>query len=477
MTTRTRFAPSPTGYLHVGGARTALYSWLVARQQGGAFILRIEDTDTERSTQASIDAILEGMKWLGLTYDEGPFYQTHRLEQYHAALEKLLAAGQAYRCTCTPERLETLRNEQLAKKEKPRYDGLCREKAWSAEQPLPFVIRFKTPTTGTVKFHDLVCGEVSFANEELDDLIIARSDGMPTYNFTVVVDDADMAITQVIRGADHLNNTPRQIHLFNALGYPLPQFAHVPMILGHDGKRLSKRHGAVSVMSYAEQGYLPQALLNYLIRLGWSHGDQEIFSQADMLAHFQLNAVHRHGAIFDEEKLKWLNQQYIKSSPSEALAPMLQNQWQARTGLAVPETLDVSAVIAAYRDRGQTMAEIAEKTTYLLDQPLTYDDAAVAAHCHSGTPALWQELSTAFTTVTSWDASTLKACFKELLITLNLKMPQLAQPLRIALIGNTQSPSIELTLELMGKALVLKRLQQAIEWFNAKNNEKNGTKA
>ncbi|RKZ43465.1 MAG: glutamate--tRNA ligase, partial [Gammaproteobacteria bacterium] len=323
---RTRFAPSPTGYLHVGGVRTALFSWLYARQQGGQFILRIEDTDRERSTQESVNAILDGMAWLGLQHDEGPFYQTKRFERYHAIIEQLLAEGKAYYCYCSKERLETVRAEYKARKQKPRYDGHCRHLTTPPSTDIKPVIRFKNPKVGEVVVKDLIKGTVIFNNNELDDLIIARPDGTPTYNFTVVVDDWDMGMTHVIRGDDHLNNTPRQINILEALGASVPQYAHVPMILGSDGQRLSKRHGAVSVMNYKQAGYLPAALLNYLVRLGWSHGDQEIFSIAELIDLFDIQAVHSSPAAFNQDKLLWLNQHYIKTCQPSELAKHLQFQ-------------------------------------------------------------------------------------------------------------------------------------------------------
>ena len=315
---RTRFAPSPTGYLHIGGARTALYCWLYARKTQGTFILRIEDTDLERSTPESVQAILDGMQWLGLNYDEGPYYQTKHFARYKEVIQQLIDEGKAYRCYCSKERLEKLREEQTAKKEKPRYDGFCRERTSKGEGA--YVVRFKNPLEGVVEFDDLIRGKLSFANTELDDLIIARSDGTPTYNFTVVVDDWDMKITHVIRGDDHINNTPRQINILRALGATPPFYAHVPMILGSDGKRLSKRHGAVGVMQYREDGFLPEALLNYLVRLGWSHGDQEIFSISELIDYFAIEDINRAPAAFNREKLLWLNQHYMKTSDRDHVA-------------------------------------------------------------------------------------------------------------------------------------------------------------
>jgi len=323
MSVKTRFAPSPTGYLHVGGARTALFSWLYARKHGGQFVLRIEDTDLERSNQESVDAILEGMQWLDLDYDEGPFYQTKRFDRYNEVIDQLIEKGMAYRCSCSKERLDNLREEQMAAKQKPRYDGHCRHADVSADEP--HVIRFLNPTEGSVKFKDLVKGDIEVSNNELDDLIIRRTDGSPTYNLTVVVDDHDMEITQVIRGDDHINNTPRQINMYQAMGWSEPEFAHLPMILGDDGARLSKRHGAVSVMQYADEGYLPEGLLNYLVRLGWSHGDQELFSREEMIQLFELTNVNRAPSAFNTEKLNWLNAHYIKEASPADLAPLFKS--------------------------------------------------------------------------------------------------------------------------------------------------------
>jgi glutamyl-tRNA synthetase len=325
QTIRTRFAPSPTGYLHIGGARTALFSWLFARRHGGAFILRIEDTDLERSTPESIQAIIDGMAWLNLDYDEGPFYQMQRMDRYREVIQQLLDGGHAYRCYCSKERLDQLREAQMVDKQKPRYDGCCRD-AQPNDSNAPHVIRFRNPLEGDVVFDDQVFGPIAVSNAELDDLIIARTDGTPTYNFTVVVDDWDMQITHVIRGTDHINNTPRQINILKALGAEVPQYAHVPMILGEDGKRLSKRHGAVSVLQYRDEGFLPEAVLNYLVRLGWSHGDQEVFSREEMMQLFDLEHVNKSPAAVNTEKLAWLNQHYLKEAePASLVQPF---EWQ-----------------------------------------------------------------------------------------------------------------------------------------------------
>ena len=353
MTVRTRFAPSPTGYLHVGGARTALFSWLYARKHNGKFILRIEDTDLERSTQESVDAILQGMDWLGLTYDEGPYYQTQHFDRYKEVIQQLIDHGDAYRCYCSKEELEQLREQQMANKEKPRYNGKCRHLS-EPQSGKESVVRFKNPDDGEVLIHDLVKGDIVIANKELDDLIIARTDGSPTYNLTVVVDDMDMHITHVIRGDDHINNTPRQINILKALGVELPLYAHLPMILGSDGARLSKRHGAVSVMQFRDEGYLPEALLNYLVRLGWSHGDQEIFSIDEMIAHFSLEAINVAASAFNMEKLLWLNHHYIMHSDPELVAKHLVWHIQQR-GIDLGTGPNLADVVVAQRERCKTL--------------------------------------------------------------------------------------------------------------------------
>lgn len=463
MSVRTRFAPSPTGYLHVGGARTALYSWLYARHHQGQFILRIEDTDTERSTQGSIQAILDGMAWLGLSHDEGPFYQTQRVARYQAVLQTLLAEKKAYRCTCSKERLAALRETQIEQKQKPRYDGHCRDLD-RPEGDEPFVIRFRNPQVGAVVFKDAVYGAITVSNQELDDLIIARSDGMPTYNFTVVVDDADMHITHVIRGDDHINNTPRQINLLQAIGAAIPTYAHLPMILGDDGKRLSKRHGAVSVLAYEEQGILPQALLNYLVRLGWSYGDQEIFSLEEMIEKFDLTSVSRSAAAFNTEKLLWLNQQYLKTLPVADVADVLAKKMQA-AGIAIEQGPSLEDVVMVLRDRSKTMNEMQEKAVCFYRAVQGYDEEAVVQHITPETGSVLRDFHERLAALSDWDVDTLKSVVKETTTACNIKMPQLAQPVRIALTGSTTSPSLDQTLYLMGREETLKRLQAALAVF------------
>ncbi len=461
MTVRTRFAPSPTGYLHIGGVRTALYNWLFAKREGGQFILRIEDTDTERSTQESIDAILEGMQWLGLNYDEGPFYQTQRFDRYKELIQQLLDEGKAYRCYCSKERLEQVREAQKVNKEKPRYDGCCRELKKHPKDE-PFVIRFKNPQTGAVIFEDLVRSKVTVNNKELDDLIIARTDGTPTYNFVVVVDDIDMKITHVIRGDDHLNNTPRQINILQALGAPLPIYAHLPMILGADGKRLSKRHGAVSVMQYRQDGFLPHALLNYLVRLGWSYGDQEVFSAEQMIKLFDVHSLNKSGAVFDNEKLLWLNQHYIKHDPAETLLPELQWQFQ-QAGIEVKAQPPLEKVLAAQRERCKTLKEMMEKSKIFYQDKVVYDEEALAKHLNNDSLVVLEYLQSGFKPLKPWDREGIAEIIDEAAEELELKKGQVAQPLRVAMTGNTISPSIDVTLELLGKERVMNQLAIAMK--------------
>ena len=456
MTIRTRFAPSPTGYLHVGGARTALYSYLVARQKQGQFILRVEDTDLERSTPEAIQAILDGMDWIGLDYDEGPFYQTKRFPEYLAAAKRLVDEGKAYYCNCTKERLDNLRASQQAKGEKPRYDRFCQNRA-DIDLSQPHVIRFKNPETGNVSWNDLVKGEISFANTELDDLIIVRSDGAPTYNFTVVVDDYEMKISHVVRGDDHVNNTPRQINILKAMGATLPQYAHLPMILGEDGKKLSKRHGAVSVMQYHEDGYLPEALLNYLFRLGFAHGDQEIFSRQEMLDTFRLEKVSASAAAFNPSKLNWLNQHYIKTLPFEQIEQSLRFQFKAaginpEQGPALPDLVNLMA------DRVHTLKEMVSASIYFYQEDYPQDLAAIEKHITVETKPALSALSQAFEALPVFDKESIHSAMQNTATQLGLGMGKVAMPLRVALTGGTQSPSIDATAALLGKAKVLARL-------------------
>ena len=443
MSVKTRFAPSPTGFLHVGGVRTALFAWLYAKHHDGAFVLRIEDTDEARSTPESVQAILDGMAWLGLNPDEPPVYQTGRYARYQAIIEDWLNAGKAYRCTCTKERLEALREAQLKAKEKPRYDGHCRALNL-AQVDGPHVIRFKNPKTGSVCFSDQVYGDIEVANEELDDVIIMRSDGHPTYNFAVVVDDSDMDITHVIRGDDHINNTPRQINLYHALGEKPPVFAHLPMILGEDGKRLSKRHGAVSVLEFKEKGILPHALLNYLVRLGWSAGDQEIFSLNEMIQQFDLNAVSRSAASFNYEKLYWLNQHYQKTDDPVMVSKALALHFEA-LGIDVREGPELSTVVALQAERCKTLVEMAEKSVYFYQDAIVFDEAAVKKQLRPVALEPMKALYALFKDLDAWEKDKLQTCINDVCAEFDLGMGKIAQPLRVAITGGSNSPAIDMT--------------------------------
>lgn len=468
MSVVTRFAPSPTGLLHIGGVRTALYSWLQARKEQGKFVLRIEDTDRERSTQESVNAILDGMHWIGLDYDEGPIYQTDRFDRYRELVQKLLDDGKAYRCYCTKEELDTMREAQMKAKQKPRYDGRCRDLE-TAPEGKASVIRFRNPTEGAVEFDDLVRGKITINNAELDDLIIARSDGTPTYNFTVVVDDMDMGITTVIRGDDHINNTPRQINIFEALGATPPQFAHVPMILGPDGARLSKRHGAVGVMQYREEGYLPAALLNYLVRLGWSHGDQEIFSIDEMIEKFDIRDVNRAASTFNTEKLVWINHQYIMNLPVEALRDEF--FWHLRKLGADPDNGPaVEQVIDAQRERTKTMAEMAERSLFLYADFDEYDEKAAKKNLRPVVLEPLEDLLARLQKIEHWSGEAAHQQILECAEAFELKMGKLAQPLRVAVVGSGISPPIDNTLELLGREKTVVRMHRALEYIRARAN-------
>lgn len=461
---RTRFAPSPTGYLHIGGARTALFSWLFSKKNGGEFILRVEDTDRERSTDESVEAILQAMQWLDLDYDEGPYYQTQRFDRYHEVIQQLLDKDQAYYCNCSKERLEALRNDQMANKQKPRYDGCCRDKGLTPHDQPDLVVRFRNPQQGEVIFNDLVKGEIRVSNRELDDLIIARSDGTPTYNLTVVVDDSDMNITHVVRGDDHVNNTPRQINIFHALGVDIPQFAHVPMILGEDGKRLSKRHGAVSVMQYQEEGYLPEALLNYLVRLGWSNGDQEVFSREEMQQLFSLQGINRAASTFNPEKLAWLNQQYLKSANLNRIVSLVK-QRLLKNGIEVDESLDLSAIVDLYRERVKTINELADSILYVFQEFEEYDNKAVKKAFKEAALIPLQYLHDRFDAIKDWDAKNIHEVIHSITDELQLNMGKVGQPLRVAVTGGSFSPPIDQTVELIGKEKTKIRILRAIEYI------------
>lgn len=464
MRVRTRFAPSPTGYLHVGGARTALFSWLYARKHGGEFILRIEDTDRERSTTEAVDAILEGISWLGLDYDIGPIFQTDRFPRYADVTAQLLEQDHAYHCYCSKERLDSLRAEQLARKEKPRYDGYCRNRTGPLPQGASPVVRFRNPTAGQVVVDDLIKGRIVFQNAELDDFIIARADGTPTYNFTVVVDDIDMEITHVTRGDDHVNNTPRQINVLRTLGGSIPEYAHVPMILGEDGQRLSKRHGAVSVMQFRNDGYLPEALLNYLVRLGWSHGDQELFSTDEMVQLFDLADVNRAASIFSSEKLDWLNQHYIKNREPAQIAVCL--GWQLeRLGVDTSEGPDLVDVVMVQRERAKTLSQMAADSTFYYQEFDDYEGKAAAKHLKPGILAPLTDLGNQLAQLTSWTAGLIHDAVVEVAERNGLKMGKLAQPLRVAVSGRSFSPPIDVTLELVGRERSIDRINRALRYI------------
>lgn len=459
MVVRTRFAPSPTGFLHIGGARTALFSWAYARRHSGKFVLRIEDTDVARSTPEAVQAIIDGMNWLGLEHDEGPFYQMERMPRYKDVIQQMLAAGTAYYCYTTKEELDALRAEQETRKEKPRYDGRWRPEPGKTLPPppsnIPPVVRFKNPTDGVVGWDDQVKGHIEFANAELDDLIIARADGTPTYNFCVVVDDWDMGITHVIRGDDHVNNTPRQINILKALGATIPQYAHLSMILGDDGTKLSKRHGAVSVMQYDEDGYLPEAVINYLARLGWSHGDDEIFSRQQLIEWFDLDHITPSAAQFNTEKLLWLNQHYMKQAPAKELAEKVAQRLIARH-IDIQSGPDLTAAVALYQDRCNTLNILADAVEVFYSPVHPHSELLAQHLCDEAQTAL-REFTTKITDV-DWSPTAISALIKEVLGKHNLKMPKLAMPLRIILTGQTQTPSVDALIHLLGRKQVVERL-------------------
>jgi glutamyl-tRNA synthetase len=465
MSVKTRFAPSPTGYLHVGGARTALFAWLYAKKNQGQFVLRIEDTDLERSTKESVDAIFEGMEFLSLSHDEGPFYQTKRFDRYKEVISKLIDEGHAYRCYCSKERLDALREEQMANKQKPRYDGCCRE--ITEVKDAPHVIRFKNPQDGAVTFNDQVRGTITVSNQELDDLIIQRTDGSPTYNLTVVVDDWDMGITHVIRGDDHINNTPRQINILNALGAELPIYAHVPMILGDDGKRLSKRHGAVSVIQYHEDGFLPEALLNYLVRLGWSHEDKEIFSIEEMIELFDIKDVNKAPSAFNTDKLKWINQQYIKSLPVEKVAESLAYQLD-KAGIDYKDGPKLEDVVALFAERSQTLKEMAEQCAFMFKPIECYDEKAAKKNMKAGAIEPLNAVKEAFVALDEWTATSIHDAINNTVESLGVGFGKVGLPLRVSTTGGTASPALDQTLCLLDKKLVVKRIEEGIAYIQAK---------
>ncbi len=463
---RTRFAPSPTGYLHIGGARTALFNYLFARHHGGKFLLRIEDTDRERSTPEAIRAIVDAMNWLRLDYDEGPYYQTERYPLYKEKIQELLAKGKAYPCICTPQELDAKRQLAIKEKRKPSYDGTCRPpQGVIAPIPTgkPYTVRFRTPREGATIVHDAVKGDVVFDNRELDDLIIARSDGTPTYNFCVVVDDVDMAITHIIRGDDHLSNTPRQIQLYRAFGAALPEFAHVPLILGTDKARLSKRHGATSVTAYRDMGYLPEAVVNYLVRLGWSHGDQEIFSREELIEKFSLELVGKSAGVFNAEKFLWLNSHYLKTRPPAQLADEIVPYILAK-GYAVPQDKAwLQKMIRPLQERAKTLVELVEAASYFLTDDIVLDEKAATKFLTRDIAAPLQSLIQKLAALDDFSESNIEQAFAEVLQQAGLAMGKLAQPVRVALTGSTVSPGIHEVIAVLGKDRTLRRLRAALE--------------
>lgn len=462
MVVRSRFAPSPTGYLHLGNVRTAIYAWLYAKHHKGNFVLRIEDTDRERSTQDAIDVIFEAMKWLGLDYNEGPFYQTQRFDRYREVAEQFLKEGNAYKCTCSKERLEELRNQQLENKEKPRYDGHCWQNKPMIDKDQPYVIRFRNPQEGCVSFIDDVNGEITFQNSELDDLIIFRSDGYPTYNFSVVIDDLDMNISHVIRGADHINNTPRQINIFRALNAIPPTYAHVPLILGPDGKLLSKRHGASSIIQYREEGFLPEAMINYLLRLGWSHGDQEIFSKEEMFALFDSKNIHKSPASINPDKLLWLNRHYIKTLEPEIIASRL-IEYLAKLNIKTDVNSKLIDIVILLRERCETLVEMANKSKMFFIDEYILDDSA-KKHISQDNLSILQLAIQQFSSVEeqNWNATTLHEQIVAISEKMNLKLGKIAPSIRVAVTGTTISPPLDGTLAILGKDIVLQRLNDSV---------------
>ncbi|HHF3819115.1 TPA: glutamate--tRNA ligase [Haemophilus influenzae] len=464
---RTRFAPSPTGYLHVGGARTALYSWLYAKHNNGEFVLRIEDTDLERSTPEATAAIIEGMEWLNLPWEHGPYYQTKRFDRYNQVIDEMIEQGLAYRCYCTKEHLEELRHTQEQNKEKPRYDRHClHDHNHSPDEP--HVVRFKNPTEGSVVFDDAVRGRIEISNSELDDLIIRRTDGSPTYNFCVVVDDWDMGITHVVRGEDHINNTPRQINILKAIGAPIPTYAHVSMINGDDGQKLSKRHGAVSVMQYRDDGYLPEALINYLVRLGWGHGDQEIFSREEMINYFELDHVSKSASAFNTEKLQWLNQHYIRELPPEYVAKHLEWHYKDQ-GIDTSNGPALTEIVTMLAERCKTLKEMARSSRYFFEEFETFDEAAAKKHFKGNAAEALAKVKEKLTALSSWDLHSTHEAIEQTAAELEVGMGKVGMPLRVAVTGSGQSPSMDVTLVGIGRDRVLTRIQRAIDFIHAQN--------
>ncbi len=463
---RTRFAPSPSGFLHIGGARTALFNYLLARNAGGSFVLRIEDTDRQRSTPESIEAIFDGMRWLGLEWDDGPYYQSERGQNYQPYIEQLLESGKAYRCTCTPEQVDAMRKSAQAAGRRPAYDGTCRERG-DVDPALPHTVRFRTPDDGTTAVQDLIRGGVAFDNTEIDDLVIRRSDGTPTYNFVVVVDDAEMGITHVVRGEDHLSNTPKQILIYRALGLNVPAFAHVPLILGTDGARLSKRHGATAVTAYREMGYLPDAMNNYLARLGWSHGDQEIFSRQELIELFSLEHVGASAGVFNPEKLEWVNFQHLKQLPPADLAAAIKPLIEQR-GWSIPgDDTWLAGMAVTLQERAKTLCELVDSARYYLRDEIEYDAKAVAKHLAKASPDVLRDLHAALEALGEWNAASIREAFESVMQRHQLKLGKLAQPVRVALTGGTVSPGIFELAEVLGRQRTVDRVAAGMAMIGA----------
>lgn len=461
---KSRFAPSPTGFLHIGGARTALFAWLWAKKNKSNFVLRIEDTDKERSTQASVDAILDGLDWLGLDYDDGPIFQSDRFDRYNEVIQELLSKGHAYYCDCSKERLEKMREIQIAKKQKQKYDGCCRLKSLKSG-----VIRFLNPDNGQVSFNDYVKGKVSIANSELDDLVISRSDGSPTYNLTVVVDDHDMNIECVIRGDDHINNTPKQINLYAALGWSIPKFAHVPMILGSDGSRLSKRHGALNLLSYKKEGFLPEALLNYLVRLGWSNGDQEIFSIDEMIDLFELKNINKSPASFNHEKLDWMNQSYIKTISLNQLVHHL--SWHLnQLDINLDNGPSIKDLVEFLRERSKSLVDMAKSCVMFYSDFDSFDEDQANKIFQSNSKEVLENLLNHLTLVDDWSANNIHLTIESICESRSIAFGKVGQPFRLALSGDGKSGSIDKSAEFVGKERTLNRLKMAIDWIDIQNN-------
>lgn len=468
MSVVTRFAPSPTGYLHVGGARTALYSWLYAKSQGGEFVLRIEDTDIERSTEQAKQAILEGMEWLGLHHDKGPFYQTERFDKYNHYIDQMLEQGHAYKCFMTADELNEIRDEQEKRGEKRRYPGTWRDRT-DHPSDKPYAIRFKNPLSGDVVFQDKIRGEIRVANAELDDLIIRRTDGAPTYNFCVVVDDWEMGITHVVRGEDHINNTPRQINILQALGAPIPEYAHVSMILGDDGQKLSKRHGAVSVMQYRDDGFLPEALINYLVRLGWAHGDQEIFSMQEMIDLFSLDHISKSASAFNTEKLVWLNQHYIRTLPAQQVAEYAKWHFEDQK-IRLEEGPDLAEVVAVQAERVETLKELASISRYFFEDFEDFDAGAAKKHLRPVAKENLLAVQTKLAALSEWTPETIQAAINQTAEELEVGMGKIGMPLRVAVTGSGNSPSLDVTLHLLSQAKVEQRINKAVEFISNREN-------